>query len=108
VRRDEYACDVIEAQTDTAAGPQVWPDDDAATPDYGPVVGKLKLVCRYINTGIISVNARCPVQFWNAQCLKWSIVTRAHATRQCHFLCLRTSLFLFKWRVVRGVVCAAV
>jgi hypothetical protein len=28
------------------------------------------------------VDALCPIQFWNAKRLKWSIVTRAHAPRQ--------------------------
>ena len=29
-----------------------------------------------------SVDALCPVQFWSAKCLTWSIVTRAHIPRQ--------------------------
>jgi hypothetical protein len=35
---------------------------------------------------LYSVDALCPVLFWGAGCLDWSIVTRARAPRQCRRL----------------------
>ena len=38
----------------------------------------------YLNIWLarIFIGALCPLQFWSAKCLNWSIVTRAHAPRQ--------------------------
>ena len=33
-------------------------------------------------SGLAWFDALCPIQFWNAKCLKWAIVTRAYVPRQ--------------------------
>jgi hypothetical protein len=66
--------------------------------------------CPYTHTCTVGWQEYCPVPRPGLERRVSELVNSDARPRPTagHFLCLRTSLFLFNWRVVGGVVCTAV